>query len=207
MIYFSDDGDVLGIRAENWKVVFMEQRCRGTLQVWFEPFTPLRAPKLFNLRTDPYERADITSNTYWDWLIDRIYLVFYGSAIATQFLRDVQGVPAAPGAGDVHDQPRGRRAQQVPRHARRLSVAELASWNDGPTKSAIVDFVGRVTAEGGPEYVAPEARVAVFDNDGTLWCEKPMYIQLDFIVRRLAEKAAADSALAEQQPYKAAYER
>ena len=71
MIYFSDDGDVLGIRAENWKVVFMEQRCPGTLQVWFEPFTPLRAPKLFNLRTDPFERADITSNTYWDWLIDR----------------------------------------------------------------------------------------------------------------------------------------
>ncbi len=64
-------------------------------------------------------------------------------------------------------------------------MAELASWVDGPTKSAIVDFVGRVTTEGGPDYVAPEERVAVFDNDGTLWCEKPMYIQLDFIVRRL----------------------
>ena len=62
-------------------------------------------------------------------------------------------------------------------------MAELQAWSDGPTKSAIVDFVGRVTAEGGPDYVAPEARVAVFDNDGTLWCEKPMYIQLDFIVR------------------------
>ncbi len=63
----------------------------------------------------------------------------------------------------------------------------LESWTDGPTKSAIVDFVGRVTAEG-PDFVAPEARVAVFDNDGTLWCEKPMYIQLDFIIRRLAER-------------------
>ena len=83
-------------------------------------------------------------------------------------------------------------------------MAELASWTDGPTKSAIVDFVARVTAEGGPEFVAPEARVAVFDNDGTLWCEKPMYIQLDFLIRRLAEKAAADSALVDQQPYKAA---
>lgn len=80
----------------------------------------------------------------------------------------------------------------------------LESWNDGPTKSAIVDFVGRVTAEGTPDFVAPEARVAVFDNDGTLWCEKPMYIQLDFIVRRLAEKAAADPALRDQQPYRAA---
>ena len=80
----------------------------------------------------------------------------------------------------------------------------LETWTDGPTKSAIVDFVGRVTTEGGPDYVAPEARIAVFDNDGTLWCEKPMYIQLDFIVRRLAEKAAEDASLAEQEPYKAA---
>ena len=83
-------------------------------------------------------------------------------------------------------------------------MAELQAWSDGPTKSTIVDFVGRVTAEGGPDYVAPEARVAVFDNDGTLWCEKPMYIQLDFIVRRLSEKAAEDPSLSEQQPYKAA---
>ena len=82
-------------------------------------------------------------------------------------------------------------------------MAELPSWTDGPTKSAIVDFVGRVTTEG-PEFVAPEARIAVFDNDGTLWCEKPMYIQLDFLIRRLAEKAAGDSTLAEQQPYQAA---
>jgi len=84
-----------------------------------------------------------------------------------------------------------------------VSVAELTSWTDGPTKSAIVDFVGRVTAEGS-DYVAPEDRIAVFDNDGTLWCEKPAYIQLDFIVRRLAEKASADPSLTNQQPYKAA---
>jgi phosphoglycolate phosphatase-like HAD superfamily hydrolase len=80
----------------------------------------------------------------------------------------------------------------------------LDSWNDGPTKSAIVDFVGRITAEG-PDYVAPAARVAVFDNDGTLWCEKPMYIQLDFLLRRFKEQAEADPSLRETQPYKAAY--
>ena len=80
----------------------------------------------------------------------------------------------------------------------------LDSWNDGPTKSAIVDFVARVTTEG-PDYVAPEARVAVFDNDGTLWCEKPMYIQLDFLLRRFREQAEADPSLRDQQPYKAAY--
>ena len=83
-------------------------------------------------------------------------------------------------------------------------MAELASWTDGPTKSAIVDFVGQVTTEGGPDYVAPEDRVAVFDNDGTLWCEKPMYIQLDFLIRRFAEQARQDASLRERQPYKAA---
>jgi phosphoglycolate phosphatase-like HAD superfamily hydrolase len=80
-------------------------------------------------------------------------------------------------------------------------VAELQSWADGPTKSAIVDFVKRVVAE-----VEPDSRVAVFDNDGTLWCEKPMYIQLDFLIRRFAEQAKADPSLREKQPYKAAFE-
>ena len=82
-------------------------------------------------------------------------------------------------------------------------MPDLDSWHDGPTKSAIVDFVARVTTEG-TDYVEPEARIAVFDNDGTLWCEKPMYIQLDFIVRRLAEQVAADAGLSERQPYQAA---
>lgn len=78
-------------------------------------------------------------------------------------------------------------------------MTDLQSWNDGPTKAAIVDFVGRVVND-----VAPEERVAVFDNDGTLWCEKPAYIQLDFLVRRLAEQAAADPSLATREPYRAA---
>ena len=81
----------------------------------------------------------------------------------------------------------------------------LESWNDTATKSAIIDFVDRVTTEGGPDFVAPEARIAVFDNDGTLWCEKPMYIQLDFLLRRFKEQAQADPSLRERQPYKAAY--
>jgi arylsulfatase A-like enzyme len=93
MIYFSDDGDVLAIRAENWKLVFMEQRSPGTLMLWANPFTPLRAPKLFNLRTDPYERADITSNTYWEWMLDRAFLVIYGQAIATRFLETFKEFP------------------------------------------------------------------------------------------------------------------
>jgi len=83
----------------------------------------------------------------------------------------------------------------------------LPSWKDGVTKSAITDFVTRVTEEGGPDYVEPAARVAVFDNDGTLWTEKPLVIQLDFTVRRFAESAQKDPSLRTKQPYQAAYER
>jgi hypothetical protein len=80
----------------------------------------------------------------------------------------------------------------------------LDSWRDGPTKAAIADLVGRVTLAGGPDYVAPQARVPVFDNDGTLWCENPAYVQLDFLVRRLAALAEADPLLKARQPYSAA---
>jgi phosphoserine phosphatase len=83
----------------------------------------------------------------------------------------------------------------------------LSSWRDGAPKRAIVEFVARVRGEDGSEPVPIEERVAVFDNDGTLWCEKPMPIQLDFILRRLVEMAEADAALRERQPWKAAYER
>jgi arylsulfatase len=85
-VYFSDDGDVLALRFDNWKLVFMEQRVQGTLQIWAEPFVPLRVPKLFNLRTDPFERADITSNTYYQFILENAYLVFAGTTLVTQFL-------------------------------------------------------------------------------------------------------------------------
>jgi phosphoserine phosphatase len=82
---------------------------------------------------------------------------------------------------------------------------QLPSWRDGATRSAITNFVGRVTADGGPDYVEPAARVAVFDNDGTLWTEKPPVIQLDFTIRRFRELAESDPSLRTQQPYQAAY--
>jgi arylsulfatase A-like enzyme len=69
-VYFSDDGDLLALRYDNWKLTFMEQRMPGTMQIWAEPFVTLRVPKIFNLRTDPFERADVTSNSYWDWFVD-----------------------------------------------------------------------------------------------------------------------------------------
>lgn len=86
-----------------------------------------------------------------------------------------------------------------------MADERLATWRDGAARTAVLDFVDRVTREDGPDHVPPAARVAVLDNDGTLWCEKPMPIQLDFTVRRLAEMAAADPELRERQPWQAAY--
>ena len=88
-----------------------------------------------------------------------------------------------------------------------VAEALLASWRDTPTRATIVDFVDRVTAAGGTDFVAPAERVAVFDNDGTLWSEKPIPIQLDFTLFRMAELAEADPSLKDRQPYKAAVER
>jgi arylsulfatase A-like enzyme len=92
--YFSDDGDMLALRYDNWKLVFMEQRCRGTMQVWAEPFTALRMPKLFNLRTDPYEYADITSNTYYDWFIYNAYFIYAAQTAAAKFVETFREFPA-----------------------------------------------------------------------------------------------------------------
>jgi len=80
-------------------VVFMEQRCPGTLQVWAEPFTTLRMPKIFDLHADPYERADITSNTYYDWMIDHGPEIFGCTAGAAQFLETFKAFPPSQRAG------------------------------------------------------------------------------------------------------------
>jgi arylsulfatase len=93
LIYFDDDGNLVALRFDNWKVVFMEQRCEGTLRIWAEPFTTLRVPKLYNLRTDPYERADITSNTYYDWFLDHDYIALAATAIVTKFLDTFKEFP------------------------------------------------------------------------------------------------------------------
>ena len=84
---------MLALRFDNWKVVFMEQRVQGTLQIWAEPFVALRVPKLFNLRTDPFERADITSNTYCDWLFENDYIVLAATTLVAQFLATFEEFP------------------------------------------------------------------------------------------------------------------
>jgi arylsulfatase len=93
IFYFSDDGDLTAMRYNDWKMIFMEQRVQGTLQVWAEPFIPLRVPLIFNLRRDPYERAQITSNTYYDWLIDRAYLLVPAQDYVGQFLMTFRDYP------------------------------------------------------------------------------------------------------------------
>ncbi len=93
IFYFTDDGDLSSLRYKDWKLVFLEQRATGTLQIWAEPFTELRVPKIFNLRRDPYERADRTSNTYYDWLIDRAYMLVPAQAYVGAFLATFQEYP------------------------------------------------------------------------------------------------------------------
>jgi phosphoserine phosphatase len=87
-----------------------------------------------------------------------------------------------------------------------METSVLPSWNDGAAKSAILDFVARVTREGGPDFVQPAERIATFDNDGTLWCEQPMQVQVFFLVDRVKQLAAREPALKERQPYKALLE-
>ena len=83
----------------------------------------------------------------------------------------------------------------------------LASWNDSAAKSAILDFVSAVTADGSPAFVPPAGRIATFDNDGTLWLEKPAYIQVLHALRAIGQLAAEDPELRDRQPFKAVYEK
>jgi arylsulfatase A-like enzyme len=93
VFYINDDQQVTALRYDNWKIVFMEQRANGTMELWANPFTSLRVPKIYNLRTDPYERADITSNTYYDWLIDHVFLLVPAQAYVGNFLMTFKDYP------------------------------------------------------------------------------------------------------------------
>ena len=87
IFYFSDDGDMSALRYQDWKIIFLEQRAEATFQAWREPFVPLRAPLIVNLRRDPYERGMVTSNTYDDWWLDRAFLLVPAQAYVAKFLQ------------------------------------------------------------------------------------------------------------------------
>ena len=91
--YFSDDGDLVALRFDNWKVVFARQKEMGTMMVWSEPLVNMRMPWLFNLRMDPYERATITSNSYWDWYLDHAFLLVPAQAYVGKFLATFKEFP------------------------------------------------------------------------------------------------------------------
>ena len=119
--YFSDDGDVMAIRFEDWKAMLMEQRAKS-MDCWAEPFVHLRVPHIFNLRRDPFERAYENSNTYWDWMISHAYLIYADAGDRGGADRGVRQVPAAPEAGLV--QP-GRGDAAVGGQRRAVTVTKL----------------------------------------------------------------------------------
>ncbi|SDK72326.1 arylsulfatase [Maridesulfovibrio ferrireducens] len=91
--YFSDDGDLMALRYDNWKLVFAQQHAPGTMLVWSEPMVQTRIPWLYNLRTDPYEQASVTSNTYWDWWLDHAFLLIPAQQGVGDFLRTFKEYP------------------------------------------------------------------------------------------------------------------
>tara|TARA_R110002049_G_scaffold4601_1_gene31636 strand:- start:15994 stop:17619 length:1626 start_codon:yes stop_codon:yes gene_type:complete len=93
VFYFSDTGDLTALRYQDWKIIFLQQKTMGTLRVWMDPWVELRTPMIFNLRRDPYERALFTSNTYYDWMIDRAFMLVPAQAYVADFLKTFQEYP------------------------------------------------------------------------------------------------------------------
>lgn len=107
--YFNDDAELVAMRFGNWKAVFCEQRAPGGMQVWANPFTCLRLPKLFNLRMDPYERADVVSDQYYDFQTKNVYLTIMAQTKAVEHLKTyvdypLSQLPAEFGINDVQRQ-------------------------------------------------------------------------------------------------------
>ena len=93
IFYFSDTGDLTALRYQDWKMIFLQQKTMGTLRVWMDPWVELRVPMVINLRRDPYERAPFTSNTYYDWMIDRVFLLVPAQQFVANFLKTFEEFP------------------------------------------------------------------------------------------------------------------
>ena len=91
--YINDGGEFTAIRYDDWKLILMEQRSKGTMEVWANPFTPLRVPLIFHLRRDPYEFATVTSNTYYDWQLERMFLIYPAAGGIKQFVKTFADIP------------------------------------------------------------------------------------------------------------------
>ena len=199
--YWTDDGNLAGLRYDQYKAVFMEQQAHG-LEVWMQPLVPLRAPKLFNLRSDPFERAEHEAGDYDKWFIEHAFVLVPAQAIVAQHLATFQEFPPRqkPGSFSVDqamEKLSGPEQQQLtaasrlegaakmkrtfasfsisrrvllcglcgvrglvravpPRSAPAQTAGDpLPSWNDGPAKQAIVDFVRATTDTASPNFVPP----------------------------------------------------
>ena len=93
LFYFSDDGELMALRYNDWKVTFMHQTSQGTLETWSKPMVTTRIPLLYNLRRDPYEFATVTSNTYWDWYLDHVFLLLPAAEYVGQFIATFKEYP------------------------------------------------------------------------------------------------------------------
>jgi arylsulfatase len=92
LAYFSDDGELMAVRVGDWKLQFGVQRALQ-MNVWAEPLVQLRVPHIFNLRRDPFERADYNSNTYWDWMVDHAFLLYQVQAVVAEEIRGFAKFP------------------------------------------------------------------------------------------------------------------
>ena len=90
--YTNDDGKIVAIRFDDWKAVFAEQRAK-TMLLWAEPFVDLRMPKIFNLRRDPFERADLNANGYWNWQLEHVFVIYPMQALAAEQLQSFLEFP------------------------------------------------------------------------------------------------------------------
>jgi arylsulfatase A-like enzyme len=126
-LYWSDDGDLMALRVGNWKVTFVEQRAHG-LGVWREPMVSLRAPKVYNLRSDPFERADEDASMFYDkWMADRAFLLVPAQAIVGEFLKTFREFPP-------RQRPASFSIDQALEKARQLQESMLAKPSGAPTE-------------------------------------------------------------------------
>jgi len=91
--YVSDDGGIMAVRVGDYKLTFAEQRATGTMELWANPFTPLRVPHIYHLRRDPFERADFNSNTYWDWIVNHVPQLYQCQAVVAAQIQNYINYP------------------------------------------------------------------------------------------------------------------
>ena len=123
--YVNDDGQMVGIRLGDWKAVFLENRA-DAFQIWREPFTELRIPLLFNLRRDPFEKAQIDANVYHDWFLNRPYVIVPMQQLAGQFFKTLQEYPAQSNARFLQS----RKSARANRKRCKREVSRIRSSND-----------------------------------------------------------------------------